>query len=57
MAPDTRQRCPDEGACHHACVSACFRVLHCAPLRGAYPEGRWPAEVVENPRPRSQPET
>lgn len=43
------RRCPDDGACHHACgTGSCFRVVYCAPLSG-YGE-RWTAEDrAENP--------
>lgn len=28
-----KQRCPDDGTCHHACgETSCFRVVLCAPL-------------------------
>jgi hypothetical protein len=39
--------CPDEGACHHACITACFRVLVCGPLTGVFPGDQWPAALKE----------
>ncbi|EMY33571.1 hypothetical protein D477_014256 [Arthrobacter crystallopoietes BAB-32] len=42
-----KDRCPDDGACHHNCVGGCFRVRACGPLSGVYPGDRWPAAVVE----------
>lgn len=33
--------CPDDGTCHHKCVEACFRVLHCEPLTSSGWE-EWP---------------
>jgi hypothetical protein len=41
-----RRRCPDDGACHHACEETCWRVSACGPLSGVYPGDDWPAEVV-----------
>jgi hypothetical protein len=44
----TRQTCPDDGACHHRCLGACFRVLNCAPLSGAFNGGDWPKSVMSD---------
>lgn len=41
-----RRSCPDDGRCHHACVSGCFRVTAASPLSGVFPNDRWPAAVV-----------
>jgi hypothetical protein len=39
-------RCPDDGTCHHECVSGwCFRVSFAAPLSGTYPGNQWPEQV------------
>lgn len=48
MMVTKRERCPDDGACHHECGIAdpCFRVRTCEPLSGVYPDDRWPDEVV-----------
>ena len=39
-----RERCPDDGRCHHNCkkAEACFRVRTCAPLSGVYMRDTWP---------------
>lgn len=45
---DVRRQCPDGGTCHHDCKRdnhGCFRVKHCGPLSGVYPNDRWPEEV------------
>jgi hypothetical protein len=47
---DAQVKCPDGGACHHFCGHGmpvpCFRVRFCEPLSGAYPDGRWPENVL-----------
>ncbi|MCC6752005.1 MAG: hypothetical protein IT371_30410 [Deltaproteobacteria bacterium] len=40
-----KNRCPDGGACHHDCQGACFRVQHCSPLSGVFPNDRWPSWI------------
>jgi hypothetical protein len=36
-------KCPDKGTCHHDCREApCWRVQHCVPLSGVYPNDAWP---------------
>lgn len=42
----TKNRCPDGGTCHHDCQGACFRVQHCSPLSGVFPNDRWPAWIA-----------
>lgn len=46
-------KCPDDGTCHHDCISArdpvCVRVLTCGPLPGTFPGDRWPDGT--DPRP------
>lgn len=39
--------CPDDGACHHECAAACWRVRTCGPLSGVFPGDEWPQEIVE----------
>lgn len=39
--------CPDGGTCHHDCTRACFRVLSCGPLSGAFEGDRWPEAVAQ----------
>lgn len=41
-----RAHCPDEGACHHDCLHACWRVEHAEPLSGVYPGDKWPQHVL-----------
>jgi hypothetical protein len=47
VTPDTRQRCPDGGTCHHSCKSGaladCERVRTSGPLTGVYSGDKWPA--------------
>lgn len=40
------RRCPDGGACHHACARTCWRVSTCGPLSGVFPDDTWPPDVV-----------
>lgn len=40
-----RRRCPDDGRCHHLCVTGCWRVSWAGPLSGTYPDDHWPEEV------------
>lgn len=39
--------CPDDGACHHECKVACFRVQTCGPLSDVYEDDEWP-ELIRN---------
>jgi hypothetical protein len=36
------QMCPDAGVCGHYCTIECFRVNHCGPLSGVFPNNDWP---------------
>ena len=45
-----RLKCPDGGACHHACDKddgTCWRVRTCAPLSNVFPNDEWPEDVKE----------
>lgn len=43
-------RCPDDGACHHACPGdECWRVANCGPLSGVFPGNEWPDRVKNIP--------
>lgn len=48
-----RRTCPDEGTCHHECEGAhsstCFRVQHCEPLSGVFPNDVWPLRLRRPP--------
>lgn len=47
ITPPPPDRCPDDGACHHKCDGgSCFRVRTCEPLSGAFPDDRWPADLL-----------
>lgn len=43
-APGAPLKCPDGGACHHDCSTSCFRVEHCGPLSGVFPNDEWPTK-------------
>jgi hypothetical protein len=48
-----RGTCPDDGRCHHSCLTQgpCFRELACGSLSAAgYPQDQWPPELVRGHR-------
>jgi hypothetical protein len=49
-------RCPDGGACHHGCATACFRVRWMGPLSGVYPGDQWPDDVRAAAGPAPEPD-
>ena len=43
-----RLSCPDNGKCHHGCLSGtCYRVHFCGPLTGHFPGDVWPQDVAD----------